>query len=141
MPHTSNINAFILAATVKSPLVQAYCGLVAIELVLKHEVALVDHNVCAALNRFRTQRANSSSAFGLIALTSQLQAAIVAIQVNGKDGLPRAAPYDSFPYIRYSRFDTDGWGEPHTLTGTIESLANIVQRLRLFLRTHFGFQI
>lgn len=106
MAHTSNINAFVNAAGGANHLIQAYCGLVAIELMIKQEVGLVDHNVCAGLNKFRLMRSighRSWTANFLLSLTNRLRNDINAIQVNGKDGMPRSAPVESYgfpPLIR-----------------------------------------
>lgn len=140
MPHTSNIKAFLRATLDQAPLVRAYCGLVAIELVLKQEVGLTDHNICAGLDKFRVQRAvgtKSWTATALIALTNRIRSGIVAIHVNDKLGLPRSAPFDSYPYIRYLRLEGDGWGAPETALSTVEALAAAVLEVRVFLRTHF----
>jgi hypothetical protein len=144
MLHAANIKAFLGATTDQDPLVRAYCGLVAIELVLKHEVGLKDHNVCAGLGTFRTLRAignKSWSATALISFADGLRRDIVGIHVNDKFGQPKTAPHDSFPYIRYVRFNGDGWPPPHALLGDITRLADTVQQLRIFLRTTFGLPL
>lgn len=51
--HTTNIRAFVAAAASSADqTVKAYCGMVAIELVLKQSTGLTDHNVPSALNIF-----------------------------------------------------------------------------------------
>lgn len=145
MRHTSNIRIFLAAASTDAhPLVRAYCGLVAIELLIKAEIGLVDHNVCAGLNKLRATRSIGTKSWSAVAMTGlieRLRNDITAIQVNSKAGLPVSAPADSYPYIRYLRLDVDGWPLPHTSVAAIQNLANTVQALRAFLKTTFGFPL
>jgi hypothetical protein len=144
MLQRENIKAFLRATTDQEPLIRAYCGLVAIELVLKHEVGLKDHNVIAGLTKFRLNNSTGTkswSATALISLTDQLRGDIIAIQVNSKFGSPIPTPHESYPYIRYIRFDSDGWPPPHTRAGDVLRLANTIQQLRVFLRTTFGLPL
>src|SRR5687768_6319810 len=116
MSHASNMRAFMAAADSIHPLIQAYCGLVSVELVLKQRVELTDHNVCAGLTRLRTVLCvgnRSWSATAMLGITDRLKNDLIAIQTNGKDGLPRSVPYESYPYLRYSRFEADGWPAPN----------------------------
>jgi hypothetical protein len=144
MTHASNIKAFATAAGSPDFLIQSYCGLVAIELVIKQEVGLADHDVCYGLNKFCVQKAIGSrswcSSF-LLSLANQLRNDINAIQVNGKDGLPRAAPAGCYPYIRYTRIDNDGWPVPNTNDAALQALAKTVQQILSLLRRTFGVQI
>lgn len=142
MPHTSNIQIFVEAAnTSPHPLIRAYCGLVAVELVLKSEVGLKDHNVPAGLTKFRAARATGAKAIHAAVFNTmrmKLTNDLIAISSQKADGSPCAVPADSFPYLRYTRFDVDGWGIPSTTGGLVTALANTVDQLRAFLKQHFG---
>ncbi len=140
MPLKTNLSSFLSAANGPDPLLQCYCGLVALELVIKHEVGLADHNVVHGLNKFRSAKAVNAKAWAgvpLLTLTNKLRSDLVRIYVNGVDGLPRTIPSESYPYIRYCRFANDGWATPNT-TSELTTLANTVQQIRTFLRTNFS---
>lgn len=141
MQHSSNIKSFILAANGQDPLLRAYCGLVALELTIKHEVGLSDHDVVHGLNKLRAVKAVDSKSWtagGLLSMTNKLRTDLVAIHVNGVDGAARTAPANSYPYLRYCRFANDGWAAPHTAEIELATLANTVQQIRNFLRTNFS---
>jgi hypothetical protein len=141
MPHSKNIQSFLSAANGPDPLLRCYCGLVVLELVVKQEVGLSDHNVIHGLNKLRAAmavNAKSWAAPALLTLTNKLRTDLVAVYVNGSNGLPRTIPVDSYPYIRYCRFDTDGWPSPHTTESNLATLASTVQQVRTFLKTHFS---
>lgn len=141
MPHSTNIQAFLTAANGQDPLLQCYCGLVVLELVVKQEVGLSDHNVIHGLNKLRAAVAlneKSWTAAGFRALTNKLRTDLVAVYVNGSDGLPRTIPIESYPYIRYCRLATDGWPYPHTSSSELATLASTVQQVRTFLKAHFS---
>lgn len=139
--HTTNVRNFVDASDrVQSPLLQAYLGLVAIELVLKAHVPLTNHDVCSGLGRYRNKYcvgANQQKAIALTALITRLRNDIQSIRVNGTDGSPRYAPGDSYPYIRYVRLDGDGWPAPTCLPEQLARLARTVQQARVLLRNEF----
>jgi len=141
MSHSTNISSFLSAANGQDPLLRSYCGLVVLELVIKHEVGLIDHNVIHGLNKLRSAKAVNAKAWagvGMLSLTNKLRTDLVAIHVNGIDGLPRTTPTESYPYIRYCRIADDGWAQPHTTSVELTTLANTVQQIRTFLRTNFS---
>ncbi|CAD6560603.1 hypothetical protein LMG28727_07199 [Paraburkholderia kirstenboschensis] len=139
--HKTNIQAFRQAAlTSGDSIVKAYCGLVAIELVLKQATGLKDHNVPSALKKFAIKHAidhMSGCKIRLNALATQLSNRIDAISVNGVDGNGRAAPTDSYPYIRYTRHLTDGWPSPSTSLEQATELAEKVAEIRAYLASKF----
>lgn len=144
MPHSTNIRSFVSAANSQDPLLRAYCGLVALELAIKHEVGLSDHDVVHGLNKLRGAKAIDTKAWtavSLLTLTNKLRTDLVAIHVNGVDGMARTAPANSYPYLRYCRFAEDGWTTPHTAESELTTLANTVQQIRTFLRTNFSLLI
>jgi hypothetical protein len=144
MRHTSNINAFLSAAGSSDCLIQAYCGLVAIELLIKHEVGLQDHNICHGLDKFRMLRAIDNKSWttnALLSLTNRLRNDIQAISANGKDGVGRSAPVDSYPYIRYSRIEVDGWAIPKTTSEQLKTLSDTVNSIRSFLKNNFALPL
>ena len=136
---------FLSGATLcQSHLMQAYCGLVAIELVLKGEVTLTDHNVPAGMDRFKTVKATGQKAYAAFALSSlaaQLRSDIQNMYVQGKNGTSRQAPFDSYPYIRYTRVSGDGWGAPETSVKEIDQIAKTVQRIRNYFKVNFGLAL
>ena len=145
MAHKTNIAAFINAAAQSSDeMVKAYCGLVALELVLKEKVGLVDHNVPSAVDRFGLIHAVDFK-FGcrqrITAMANRLRTDLAAIAVQGKDGIGRQAPMESYPYIRYTRWDTDAWGAPETGIGQMTTLRNTVQEIRAYLKTKFDMPL
>lgn len=139
--HTTNIRAFVVAATSSADeIVKAYCGMVAIELVLKQATGLTDHNIPGALNVFAHQFAVGNQRgckVRLNALSVQLSNALKAISVQGKDGVARFAPAESYPYIRYTRHVTDGWSAPATTLEQVKTLSNLVGSTRSYLATKF----
>lgn len=139
--HTTNIRAFVAAAASSSDqMVSAYCGMVAIELVLKQATGLTDHNIPGALNAFAQRFAVgnlSGCKVRLNALSAQLSNAIRAISVQGKDGVARFAPAECYPYIRYTRHAIDGWPAPHTTREQMEQLTKLVGSTRSYLTTKF----
>lgn len=139
--HATNIRAFVAAATSSSDeMVKAYCGMVAIELVLKQATGLTDHNIPGALNVFALRFAvgnKSGCKVRLNALSAQLSNALKAIIVQGKDGGARFAPAECYPYIRYTRHASDGWPAPYTTHEQMEQLSNLVGSTRSYLATKF----
>lgn len=138
---TTNVCAFVAAAT-SSPdeVVKAYCGMVAIELVLKQATGMTDHNVPAALNVFAHRFAvdhHRGCKVRLNALSAQLSNALKAMSVQGKDGVARFAPAESYPYIRYVRHVADGWPGPTTSQTEAKTLADLVGGTRSYLATKF----
>jgi len=140
--HTSNIRAFVTTAGMSTDeMVKAYCGMVAIELVLKEATGLKDHNVPAALNLFAHKFAVgnlSGCKIKLNALSTQLSNALKAISVQGKDSQPRYAPAESYPYIRYTRHGADGWSMPVTTQEQVKALSAAVSGTRTYLKTKFS---
>jgi hypothetical protein len=140
--HTSNIRAFIAAAGASTDdMVKAYCGMVAIELVLKEATGLKDHNVPAALNSFAHKFAVgnlSGCKIRLVALSTQLNNALRAISVQGTDSQPRYAPGECYPYIRYTRHGVDGWPKPATTDEQAKMLSCAVSGVRTYLKTKFA---
>ena len=139
--HTTNIRAFIEAAALSTDkTVKAYCGMVAIELVLKEATGLKDHNVPAALNTFAHKFAVNNlkgCKIRLNALATQMSNTLKAISVQGVDGLPRFAPAESYPYIRYTRHAADGWPAPSTSIEQMKALSDVVEATRSYLATKF----
>lgn len=139
--HTTNIRAFVTAAASSTDeIVKAYCGMVAIELVLKQATGLTDHNVPSALNVFANRFAvadKQGCKVRLNSLSAQLRNALTAICVQGKDGAARFAPSESYPYIRYTRHDADGWTAPTTTHQQAKALADVVVSTRSYLATKF----
>lgn len=140
--HASNIRAFVAAAGASTDdMVKAYCGMVAIELVLKEATGLKDHNVPAALNLFAHKFAVghlSGCKVRLHALSTQLSNALKTISVQGKDSQPRYAPTESYPYIRYTRHGVDGWSTPATTEEQAKTLSSTVSGTRAYLKTKFS---
>lgn len=139
--HTTNIRAFVAAATTSTDeMIRAYCGMVAIELVLKQATGLTDHNLPGALNVFAHRFAVGNQRgckLRLTALSAQLSNALKAISVQGKDGVARFAPAESYPYIRYTRHAADGWPAPSTTQEQVKTLADLVSSTRSYLATKF----
>lgn len=139
--HTTNIRQFAEASdSSSSSLLQAYLGLVAIELVLKAFVPLTNHDVCSGLVRYKNKYcvgAQQNKAMSLTAVTSRLRNDIQAICVNDRDGLPRYSPAESYPFLRYVRLDADGWFPPACKPEELTRLARTVQQARSLLRKNF----
>ncbi|MEW5620460.1 hypothetical protein ABGT18_03880 [Pseudomonas putida] len=138
--HVTNIRAFTAAATSTDHVVRAYCGMVAIELVLKQATGLTDHNVPSALNIFAHRFAINNlrgCKVRLNALSAQLSNALQTISVQGKDGVARFAPAECYPYIRYTRHAADGWAGPATTEEQAKILADVVGSTRSYLATKF----
>lgn len=139
--HTTNIHAFVAAANSSvDEVIKAYCGMVAIELVLKQSTGLTDHNVPSALNIFAHRFAVGhlqGCKIRLDALSVQLKNALKAISVQGKDGMARYAPAESYPYIRYTRLAVDGWPAPVTTNEQVDALASAVGGTRAYLKDKF----
>jgi len=140
--HTKNIDAFVKACVSSSDhVVNAYLGLVAVELVLKNDTGIKDHNVPAAIDKFAHHFATGhlqGCQIKLNALAVQLRNAIKAVSVQGVDGNPRFAPVESYPYIRYVRHESDGWSAPFTSEEQAKILSAKVTEIRAYLKTKFG---
>lgn len=139
--HVTNIDAFVAAADVSGDLItRSYCGMVAIELVLKEATGLSDHNIPAGLKHFANKFA-IGHLYGcktrLNVIATQLSNAITAISVQGIDGNARAAPAASYPYIRYTRHVGDGWAVPSTTPDQARALSDAVMNARAYLRQKF----
>lgn len=147
MPHTSNIKAFLsTAAASESPLIQAYCGLVAIELAIKGAIRCSDHNIPDAMKRLgrqaRAPALNSSQKAALNALAVQLTNDLSGIKCLDKDGVKSiSVPGDNYPYMRYTRFEGDGWGSGETPVEKLRALASCVNRVRFQLKRFFGLPL
>lgn len=114
--------------------------MVAIELVLKRDTGLTDHNVPAALNVFAHRYAahyQVGCKARLNSYSTQLSNALKAISVQGKDGVARFAPAESYPYIRYTRHVADGWPAPSTTLEQVKALSDLVGATRSYLATKF----
>ena len=141
MNHLSNTKAFADAAAGSvDSLVKAYCGLVAIELTLKQAIDLRDHDVPSGLRRLNSLLPKPGG-HHLLALASSLGDQIELIRVTGKKKERRAAPRDSYPYIRYTTFDTDGWAPPCSTQQDLKNLAALVMRIRVSLKTHYRYKL
>ena len=141
MAHVKNTQIFIDAASASSSsLVKAYCGLVAIELTLKSVVDLGDHDVPSGLTRLNIKHPTPGG-YNLLGLIVRLRNEIDSINVTGKIGERRTAPHTSYPFIRYTTFDSDGWAPPNTTEKEINALATTVARIRSYLKKHYGFQV
>lgn len=145
MAHGTNTAYFVHAAdNSTNSLITAYCGLVAIELVLKQEIGLTSHDVPSGINSFSIQKAIGGAASHAMVLSSfrvKLINDLKAIHVQHKCGYPIAAPITCYPYIRYTRIIGDGWGPPETPTSDVAALASTVNQIRLFLKKTFGLSL
>jgi hypothetical protein len=141
MQHLQNTKEFVEAISVcGSPMVKAYCGLVALELTLKTAVGLTNHDVPSALRRLNIKQPKPGG-HNLLGLAQRLGNEIATINVTNSDGTRRTAPQNSYPYIRYTTFDTDAWPAPVTTQADMSALAATVSRIRLYLKKHYGFQV
>lgn len=139
--HRSNAAWFANAATASPDyLTQAYFGLVAIELLLKSKTPLPSHDVPGGLDSFALLQVHNQKK-NLNSLAKRLRNDIKAVVMHNKNGSPQAAPSHSYPYIRYARLDSDGWGVPNTTMSTLQALASTVAQTRLYLKTHFGMAL
>jgi hypothetical protein len=143
MAHASNIKAFLSSAiSSDSHLIQAYCGLVAVELVLKDDNMCTGHNVPDGIRRLsNANKCAPHRKIALYALAQELNNDLCAIFVVDKNGNVSPARPDKFPDIRYTRCFGDGWGNLETTPEKLETLANRVNRIRNYLRTNFGYAL
>lgn len=141
MPHATNTKDFVAAISVcGSPLLKVYCGLVAIELTLKSSVGLSNHDVPSALNRLNITDPKPNGP-KLSGLAQRLKNEIGSIYVTNANGVKQFAPANSYPYIRYTTFDTDGWAAPNTTKFKMTALASTVSEIRKHLKLHYGFEL
>ena len=146
MAHTSNIKAFLSSAiSSENHLIQAYCGLVAIELTLKDEKMCAGHNVPDGIRRLGHAKGaairDRRHRVALVSLAVELINDLRSIHVLDKDGNISTARAAQFPDIRYTRFSGDGWGATETPSEKLEVLAKRVSRIRSYLRTNFGYAL
>lgn len=143
--HATNIQNFLSGCGDSAPaLIRAYLGLVAIELALKAHVRLTNHDVCHALTQYKNKYCVGGLAFkksSLAAIGTRLRNDIQAIRVNDRDGQPRFAPGESYPFIRYVRLSDDGWDAPSCPLADVERLARTVQQARALLRKEFKLPV
>lgn len=141
MTHKQNINAFLSVTTqCSNELVRTYCALIAVELVLKQHIKITDHNIPGGIDRIRLKMAvgnKSGCTQRLTSLATKLRNDLTAISVQSKYSTPCSAPSDCYPYIRYTRMEGDGWGEPETSPAQLRTLNNTVSELRSYLKNKF----
>lgn len=140
--HTLNIKGFVDASkSIKDPIIKAYCGLVAVELVLKDAVGLKNHDVPAAIKKFALKFAIDEM-YGcrsrLNSLSTQLSRELSAITTQGTDKVACSCPTSSYPYLRYVRHQVDGWPLPCTTTIQAQELASTVEQIQFYLRKKFN---
>lgn len=144
MTYSTNSSNFISAADNSADdLIKAYCGLVAIELALKREISLSSHNIPTGMDSFKNQKLLPASPLigQLTNLRLKLIHDLAAIHVQDKNGCAISAPSKSYPYIRYTRIQGDGWGTPETPPNLVTTLADTVGQIRSFFRSNFGLSI
>lgn len=136
-----NIQSFSeVAESSQDPIIKAYCGLVAIELVLKEAVGLRDHNVPAAMVKFAHRFAvghQTGCKVRLTVLSVQLQNDMARVFANSADGVAQSIPPASYPSLRYVRHASDGWPDPSTPRESLEKLALTVSQIRAYFRDKF----
>ncbi len=141
MAYTSNVKAFLSSAiSSDSHLIQAYCGLVAIELTLKGEKMCSGHNVPNGIKRLGIAKGGARK-IALDALANQLNNDLCSIVVLDRDGNISTARSAQFPDIRYTRCPGDGWQGSESSVKSLEALANRVGRIRNYLKAHFGYAL
>lgn len=144
MRHSTNIQQFLAAAKSGPPLLGIYCALIAIELAIKKEAGLKDHNLCSGLNRLKALKAIGNKSWvanNFTGLVERLKSDLKAIAVNDKFGLPTKMPHESYPYIRYARMACDQWPAPHVTDVELNALLQTVQQIRVFLKMHFSIDL
>lgn len=147
MSHTSNIKSFLAAAAASDcPLIQSYCGLVAIELAIKRKIKCSDHNIPDAIRRLgrksQAPKLNSSQKVVLSAMATTLTNLLGEIHCLSKDGVNSIpVPGDNYPYMRYTRFEGDGWGKPETPPDKVRALASCVNQIRFHLKLTLGMPL
>ena len=133
--YTYNRNGF--AGTQPHELRLVYCSLVAIELALKeflgkiHTTGNRGHNVPHLLQQFAGV---SGDAGTVSSLATQLSGALTALWSQNGNGSSKSVPHDNYPYLRYLRHESDGWGEDQSTDMEVQHLADVVKSTRALLR-------
>lgn len=130
------INSFI---STSSPLVRAYSKLVAIELALVSVQPIYSHNVPAKLSNYaRIKRRSVYTSH-----SSSLQSLLPKIIINIKPSRPIPAtwsaiigkvPASSYPFMRYTRFQSDYPGQPCVNTNDLFTLNSTLDKIIVDLR-------
>lgn len=140
--YKSNINSFVKSANSSmDPIAKAYFGLVAIELILKESTGLRSHDVPGAIidfsNRYATKKL-SGCKIRLTSLATQLSHDLSQITTNDKNKIPSLTPSNCYPYLRYTRYQVDGWASPVTTPDQAKKLASTVIQVQAYLREKFS---
>ncbi|MFA7259502.1 MAG: hypothetical protein WC013_08275 [Aeromonas bestiarum] len=130
------INSF---TSTSSPLVNAYSKLVAIELALISVQPIYSHNVPAKLSNYARMKKRSV----YTSHSSSLQSLLPKIIINTKPPKPVPAtwsaiigrvPSYSYPFMRYTRFQSDYPGQQCVDTKDILSLNSTLDKIIIDLR-------
>lgn len=141
MPHKTNTKGFLAAAdSSQTGIIKAYCGLVAIELELKSQIRVTDHNVPSSMLALRAAKPKPGSQV-LNSFAEQLRNDIERIQVTGAHGDRRTAPHCSYPYIRYATMEADGWDHPTSTEEDFTRLCATIARIRKYLKTNYNLSL
>jgi len=115
-----------------------YCSLVAIELALKESLGKINttgnrgHDVPGLLQEYAAMKPDAGT---ILALSTQLGTALAALWSQGIRGTEQKVPSNSYPYLRYLRHDSGGWGGSHSTDAELSNLANVVSTAQTLLRT------
>lgn len=138
----TNAKAFLAASRAAGEdFLRAYLGLVAIELALKGSIQMSDHNVPDALGRFANRFAvgpKRGCKVRLDVLARQLKNDLTQITVQSKGNAPMLVPAASYPNLRYTRLQCDGWPSPCATPQQLTTLVQTVSAIHEYLSTKFG---
>jgi hypothetical protein len=146
MPHTRNIQNFLLAAP-PGDLVMSYGILVAIELALKsggYQAGKGGHDIPSMLEKAKQHLAAHGHPILVAQITAfqaQLIRGLARVSCTDVVGNTISVPPHNYPYLRYARLFGDWAGIQETPDAEISNLLHTCQHVLFFLRsnsTNFG---
>lgn len=138
---------FFITSRGGDPLVSSYLMLVAFELALKGAgyIASGGHDVPEMLVIASRKQGLSPTVAGQLKSHSiRLKSLLSVLLCQGKNGMPRNVPANSYPYVRYCRYVGDWAGIQENASQNYTDLERSCQQLVQFLRaqkTSLGVKI
>ena len=146
MNYDYNRKAFrsVCAASGIEPLATSYCACILLELSLKQHLNLVStvsnsgHDLSALI--LRLGQAHRKHAATCNSLQSQLGYALRNLYSQGRNGVARTVPPNSYPHIRYLRHSSD-WLSDCSSDVEVVALKSLLQRIITYFSYTIGVNV
>jgi len=134
----------VCQATGVNSLAVAYCSCVLLELSLKQHLNLISsalnsgHDLPQLVHRLGIQHTRYQSTCN--ALQRQLGDALRALFSQGRGGIARSIPSNSYPHLRYLRHSSD-WPSSCSSDVQIAALNSLLQRIQSLMKRQLGVAV